>query len=351
MAEQQAAATGSAGAPAPTGQTGAPAAPAQATPSSGKGSATAPEQGKATATPAQQGAAGAAAATETPAWDADTAKWMQSKGWDATAFNPANEHHTKMIKSMRSSEAEATKMAQERRAREILEKAKPVVEKNKPGAEPVKVLSPLENYENDYAAEVHRAMRYNGIDPNDPNAARLLAQKNPDVYRELSESYVVARQEAWEKTQTWQREQEAKAQEQAKREAEFRDQIKAARDITEKTMAQLRQANPNLDAHLQASGAMDVLKILEDTQALPMEFLFVNPEIASFFAKAADAIAYKNDEPARFEKWKQDYETQKAGISAASGPVPAGAAAGMVSSAFVSPRSYGDKIDAAKIKK
>jgi hypothetical protein len=346
MAEQQATATAAAPSPAPTGQTGAAAAPAQAATNSGQGMTAAPVTGKAVAAPAGGEARAADASaqqvTEAPSWGDDDLKWMQSKGYDPTGFDPANDAHRKVVQSYRNAESELTRRMQAEKAKEVLETTKPIVDQ--PGPDAQKELSPLEEWEQVFEFDVGRILMGAGV-----QSVQELYDTNPRLYAQLEQRQVAERQAAWEKTQEWKAETAQKAEKQRKEEERYARQMQQAKDYTAQVLNDLRTKNPKLDDHFKAAGVNDILSHLEEVRALPKEILFLEPKMAAFLAQAADAIAYKNDEPARYEKWQQEYEKKKAGIAAASAPAPAGAATASIPKPFIVGKSAGDRLDAAKL--
>lgn len=300
-------------APAPAGQAQSGAAPVSNSPDAGQGGAPAPAPVAGQASKAPESGKGDVA--QKPNWDGDTMRWMSSKGYDHSAYDPGNESHAKLIKQTRELERIETKRQQEKATQESFEKAKRLTEKPKN----TDAKSPLDAFEDSYKNEVLTAMRVLGC-----TTAKDLAVKNPELYKELESSYVIKRQQAWEQNQQWAKEQELAQQEEENLKRQYQEDFDSARKISTEKLKALEAKHPDLKANFAKYGVNALTDALAEKYSVYPEMLFLDDRIAGFFADAADAIAYRNAEPDRQKKWREDYERERIEMAKSVGPRPAG---------------------------
>ena len=288
--------------------------------------APAQEAGQAKETPGgdKSGKAKAGGA-EPPKFEGDTLKWLKSKGYEESDYDPANESHVKMINSARESEKLATKAAQEKKTQEAFEAARKKDTKPKVDTEGKEDLGPLKKYEKDYEDRVLQAMEDLGV-----KTAQDFYEKNPTLYNNLHNKYLVGRQNAWEKEQKWLRENQDEAMEQEKIDTQLRTDFEEARNESEKNLTALRVKHPDLDSNFAKYGVNDLTKALTDKFSVFPEMLFLDKAVAGWFAEAAEAIAYRHGESKRYDEWKEKYEKDRIEQQKANAPRPAGVGPGGV---------------------
>jgi len=264
------------------------------------------ESGQGDKPPEQSGktkeAKGVESQTPKPSWDNDTLKWMQSKGYNVASLNPSDQAHKLLVENARNAESLMTKTQMEAKSKEILEKSKVATESVATAEAP---KSPLDVYQANFEAEVQYAMNLMGhTDVNEFAAA------HPELADRFNRAYVIERQKAWEKTQSWNVEQQRIAQEKHDQRAQLENDYKQMGVTVKNHFEAAKAKNPAFEAVWRESGVEKVLDYLDKTHTLPKEFVLQNPETFQWFADAAAAIENRRHEGDRKKEWQQEYEKQ-----------------------------------------
>jgi len=287
------------------------------------GAAPSLEGGQAGKTPGGENSGNAKAKetdVNTPKWDGDTLKWMESKGYDHSSYDPANESHTKLINSQREIEKRVTKAEQDRKTQEAFDRAQKVAPKPKVEAEEV---TPMDEIKNTFASKVQTAMEVHGV-----ATEKELYAANPELYDRLYKEGLKVEQDMWIAKQEYEKSQKAAQEEETRIKEQMRNDFLKAKEASDRNLADLRAKHPNLDNNFKRHGVDAFMKVLSDKYSVFPEMLYLDKNVANFFAQAADAIEYRYGEEARKKGYIEEYEKQQLKAKAAQGPRPAGGGPG-----------------------
>lgn len=258
----------------------------------------------------------------TPKWDGDTLNWMESKGYDQSSYDPANSSHSRLINSAREAEKRATKAEQDQKTQEAFDRAQKVSPKPKIDAE---VVTPMDEIKNTFASKVQTAMEVHSV-----STEKELHAANPDLYDKLYKEGLKVEQDMWIAKQEYEKSQKAAQEEETRIKEQMRTDFLQAKETSDRNLADLRAKHPNLDTNFKKHGVDAFMKVLSDKYSVFPEMLYLDKNVAKFFAQAADAIEYRYGEEVRKKGYIEEYEKQQLLAKAAQGPRPAGGGPGGV---------------------